>query len=397
MTFSIGRQVLDDPETWPTSGNSIALAGDYFASSVAAGVQARENLRWMVGTVQPVVWTEDDTKTGFYRVTNVGTEDTEVTLDTGHFRWSASLEPLPHHRALEVEATCRGADRANAPSTSVPWYAVPDETLSLNYGHGSLTLDSRDGVSGTVQVITGVSLHDRFVRWTIDPANYLNMAAKVEFDGAVVVGNQSTLDPMSVAISNDILKISIATGANTLQVQAPNGAAWGTAAGCDVGFWNGASLTAFDPDDLVACRVLRNDPELCSVRWMRYSGGVARSVDVTLRRGAVIAEILISQESGYADTAFGIQLPACATVHTTRTLRSGTVEGNYRAILCDQLNTQVSASGLMYASSNSDQLRVGVGTVLGAGSATGENDMGSLRDQFFAAQMITERFSGVRQ
>lgn len=402
MTFSIGRQTLSDPVTWPTSGKSIALSGDYNPSSVATGAIARENLRWMEGTIQPVVWTEDTTKSGFYRVAGVTTADTEVTLSTGFFRWSVDLEPIPHHRAAEIEASCKGADRTNEPGggvTPVPWYAIPNEAVAVNYGTGSITTDSRIGPGGTALVMTGAGFYDRYARWTVSAANFLNMAPRVQFGGVTVVGNQSTLTPFDCTLDNGIVKIGQATGSDSFTVTLPAATAssWGTPFGLKVGYWDGVSaLTAFDPDDFYAARITRNDPQVCAVRWSYETAGYIAHVDISLRRGAAWADIVISQESAYTNQKFGVEQSSCTTVHTSRTLRSGPTEDNYRFLLSDP-DAQQPGSGVMYATVASDQSRFGIGVILEGGSATSENDTASVRDQFFAAQQITERFSGVRQ
>lgn len=399
MSLYVGRVDLGGSAKFARTRSTLSIDGDYQGASVAAAVQMRENLPWLEGTIQPVSWSEDASVDGFYRVRNVSAEHNETTLSTGWFGWSMDLEPLPHHRAIEVEATCRGASRTGAPVTGVPWYAVPPGYLALNYGHGSLTLDTREGPGGTATIITGSALYDRFVRWTIAPDDFYTMAPKVQFDGVTVVGLQASLDPFDAVLDNGLVKVRAKTGSHTLAVTVPasTNSSWGTEFDVDLGFWDGVSaLTVFDPDELVACRILRNDAERCTIRYVRYNGGVQRTIDVSLRRGSVVAEIVISQESGYTNTKFGIQQAACTAVHSSNALRSGTTEGNYRFLLADQSPTQVTASGLMYATSAADQFRCGVGVILEAAGATSENDGLSVRDQFFAAQGVLERFSGVR-
>ena len=401
MTFSIGCQELGDPAVWSTSGDGISLSGDRQAASVAAGVLERENLRWLVGTIQPVVWSEDTTKSGFYRVTGTSTEDTETFLSTGFFRWTLDLEPIPHHRAAEIEASCVGADRTNEPGggvTPVPWYAVPNEAVAVNYATGSITTDTRTGPGGTALVMTGAGFYGRYARWTIAAGDYLNMAPKVQFGGVTVVGRQSTLTPFDVVLDNGIVKIGQATGSNSFQGTFPAAtpSSWGTPFGWDVGWWDGVSaVTVLDPDAFYAARITRNDPQVCSVRWSWEANGLIAHIDISLRRGAVVAEVVCSQESAYTNVKWAIQQSATTTSHTSRSNRSSTIEDNYRFCLSDQACTK--DTGALYINTGADQARFGMGVILDGGSATSENDTASVRDQFFAAQQITERFSGVRQ
>lgn len=401
MTFSIGRQELGDPAVWSTSGPGISLSGDRQAASVAAGVLERENLRWLDGTIQPVVWSEDTTKSGFYRVTGVTTEDTETFLSTGFFRWTADLEPIPHHRAAEIEASCRGANRTNSPGGGVtpnPWYAVPGDALAVNYGTGSIVTDTRVGPGGTASIMTGSGFYDRYARWTCAAADYLDMAPKVQFAGTTVVGRQSTLSPFDVTIDNGLVRIGQATGSNSFQGTFPAATAssWGTSFGWDVGWWDGVSaVTVLDPDAFYASRVTRNDAQVCSVRWSWELSGLIAHVDISLRRGAVVAEVVCSQESAYTDRQWAIQQASTTTVHTSRSNRSSTIEDNYYFTLSDQACTK--DAGALYINTGADQARFGMGVILEGGSSTSENDTASVRDQFFAAQQITERFSGVRQ
>lgn len=393
-TVTVGRLTFDVLQKVSQDGRT--LSGIYYTTDDDQAEVMRQNVMNLAGTMQPVQianWSGFD---GFYRVVKASSQWAEAA-DT--WEWTVQVEPLPHHRALEIEATCRGASRSGAPVTGVPWYAVPSTHLALNYGHGSLTLDSREGPGGTATIITGSALFDRFVRWTIAPDDFYVMAPKVQFDGVTVVGRQSTLNPFDAVLDNGLVKVRAKTGGNTLAVTLPasTNANWGTEFDVDLGFWDGVSaLSVFDPDELVACRVVRNDAERCTIRYVRYNSGVQRTIDVSLRRGSVVADIVISQESGYTDTKFGIQQAACTAVHSSNALRSGTTEGNYRFLLSGPTTTQVSASGLMYATSAADQYRCGVGVILEAAGATSENDGLSVRDQFFAAQGVLERFSGVR-
>jgi hypothetical protein len=401
VTFTIGRQELNDPDVWPTSGQSVSLSGDRQAASVAASVVERENLRWMEGTIQPVVWDEDTTKTGFYRVTGVSVETTEVSLSSGHYRWGVGLEPIPHHRAAEIEASCRGADRTNKPATTpIPWYAIPPGYVAVNHATGSITTANRTGPGGTAFAMFGTGFYSRFARWTIPASSFLTMAPRVQFSGVTVVGRQSTLSPLTVTLDNGIVRVAMATGSNTLTVTLPGStpANWGTPFAVDLGWFDGIStFTVLDPDAFYAARVTRDDAQVCSVRWSWYNAGFIVHVDVSLRRGSAFAEIVMSQEGAYTDRQFGIQESTCNTSSNIRALRSGATEGNYRWLACDPPATQDTGLGLMYATTGADQVRLGVGAVLGGASAASNNAAADLRDQFFAAQQITERFSGVRQ
>jgi hypothetical protein len=251
-----------------------------------------------------------------------------------------------------------------------------------------------------VLVMTGAGFYDRYARWTIAAGDFLTMAPKVQFGGVTVVGRQSTLDPSEVTLDNGIIKIGQTAGTHTFQVTLPGATSsdWGTPWSLDLGYWNGLSFTTFGGSGFYAARVTRDDPQICSVRWSHYSAGAIIHIDVSLRRGAAHAEMVISQESAYTDGPFGIWQPACQTVvKTDRALRSGAIEDNYRMILCDTEGTSDAAAGMIYSASNVDQLRVGVGVALEGGSATSENVHGVIKEQFYAGQMITERFSGVRQ
>ena len=399
MTYSIsiGRCALDYAESLSDDGGSIS--GTFDADDLAEADVKRQNVLNLAGTIVPVVWPAFPTFDGFYRVTG---SSAQWSRGAGLWEWSVDLEPLPHHRALEVEATCRGAARTNAPSNEhEPWYAIPSGALAVNHATGSIATDTRTGPGGSVLVMTGAGFYDRYARWTVSAGHYLDMAATVSFDGTTVVGQQSTLSPLTVVLSNGLFKLSMATGSNTFQITAPAATSsnWGTAAGLDLGWWDGISaLTVMDPDAFYAARITRNDPQVCSVRWSYYAAGLIVHVDASLRRGSCFAEIVLSQESAYTGQKFGILQAACQTVvKTDRVLRSSAVEDNYRIIFHDTEGTSSTGDGLIYSTAAVDQLRVGVGTVLEGASATSENTHGVLKEQFYAFQLITERFSGVRQ
>jgi hypothetical protein len=351
--------------------------------------------------VQPVAWTTEPWVDGWYEVRSVRC-DLEVDLRHSQaFRAQINARRLPHHQALDIEATLTGAARTNTPGgvTANYYYCVPNDATTLNYGHGSLTTDTRTGPGGTARVIGGTALSGRYVRWTCTPGDYFAMAPKVQFDGVTVIGRRATTDPLSASIDNGLIKVGAVTGANTLRFTAPasTNANWGTPVAVDLGVWDGISvLTPMDPDSFTDARVVRESAESCVLRWRWYSAGVVRFVDVALRRGSPVAEILISQESGYTGQQFGIAQASCTTVHSTRSLRSSTYEGNFLLTLSDPTTTQDSAAGLQYASSAADQYRCGVGVVIEGGSAPTINAEGRLRDFFFGGQMVLEQLAGVR-
>jgi hypothetical protein len=392
----VGRCALDYVETLPNESGS--LSGTYECETLAEAEVRRQNVRNLAGTIQPVTWTSYPGFDGFYRVKKATSAWTGAE---GVWGWDILLEPIPHHRAAEIEASCRGADRTNEPGggvTPVPWYAVPSEAVAVNYATGSITTDERTGPGGTALIMTGAGFYDRYARWTIAAADYLNMAPQVQFAGTTVVGRQSTLSPFDVTLDNGLVKISQATGTNSFQGTFPAATAsnWGTAFGFDVGWWDGVSSVAvLDPDAFYAARVTRNDAQVCSVRWSWETSGIITHVDVSLRRGAVVAEIVLSHEGAYTDVKWAIQQAACTTVHSSRVSRSSTIEHNRRLILCDPICTK--DGGALYIDTATDTARVGIGVELESGSVTSENDVASVRDHFFAAQMVTERFSGVRQ
>jgi hypothetical protein len=401
MSLYVGRVDLVDTATLSRSRGALSITGDYIGASAAATALMRENIVWLEGTIVPVTWSEDSTVDGFYRVVSCAVSYNPITVASYVFSYSIELEALPHHRAAEIEASCVGADRTNEPGggvTPVPWYAVPNEAVAVNYATGSITTDTRVGPGGTAFVMTGAGFYSRYARWTIAAGSYLNMAPKVQIGGVTVVGRQSTLTPFDVTLDNGIVKIGQATGTNSFQATFPAATAssWGTPFGWDVGWWDGVSaVTVLDPDAFYAARITRNDPQVCSVRWSWEASGLITHVDISLRRGAVVAEVVCSQESAYTNVKWAIQSSATTTAHTSRSSRSSTVEDNYQFILSDAICTK--DAGALYIDTASDQSRFGIGVILEGGSSTSENDTASVRDQFFAAQQITERFSGVRQ
>lgn len=403
--FTIGRFGLDvDNER---GVQRVAQSGNETTFELAVKGVDRDAWRALTQQItglaglQPIAWTTEPWVDGWYLVRSVRCDLDPDLRHSQAFRAQIAVERLPHHQALEVEAVLTGTERTNAPGgvTGDYYYCVPNEATRLNYGHGSLTTSTRVGPGGTARVIGGSALSGRFVRWAIAPGDFLNMAPKVTFDGVTVIGRRATTDPLSAAIDNGLVKIEMVTGSNTLRFTAPasTNANWGTPVAVDLGYWDGVSaLTVMDPDNFTDARVVRESAEVCVLRWTWYLAGIVRFVDVSLRRGSPVAEITISQESGYTGAKFGIIQSSCTTSHSTRTLTSSTYEGNKLITFSDPTTTQDSASGLQYASSAADQYRCGVGVIIDGGSAPVINDSGSLRDFFFGAQMVEEQIAGVR-
>lgn len=315
-TLAIGRISLADPisniSKWSMAGDAVEIEGKLHTTpeNIALGnidevLVKRHQLAGYVGNgdeeVVPVIFSEDPSVTGFYRVMDVLIESMVGSAVHGVFDYRIALQRVHGFAAPLMESVLVGALRTNPHSITynggggaeiaVAAHAVPDAVgdyapIGIN-GLAPASQYTRVGSDGTIE------FHDTIPSGAFVWQSQYSLAAASAYVGAVViradsplytiVGQQAPATPASWELSNGLVKIT-PTAAGKLDVAHYNGASWEPAKRFILD--NGAGTQLF-ATGFKTLTILRNSPEECSIRLTgeRASDGPT-CVDLTLKRGA---------------------------------------------------------------------------------------------------------------
>ncbi len=389
MEISVGHLDLGYIEEYSDDGSEIS--GLRPVATIAAGLATRDALLDMVGTVQRVVMPDEVGATGFYRLTSAGA----AFADEETWSWSLGIEPVPHRRTAMVETTLFGADSDATPGgvTPTPWFAIPSSAAGYDPGV-SVTTHTRLGVGTSVTYMEGAGLYDARLLYQSSAEDCLDAGVTISFDGAQVVGRQDSLDA-SWEISNGLLKIGEGSGSSLLALTPPNGAltGWAGQTLIGVGYWDGVSaITTMAASEIVARQVIVDTPALCIVRLVRAVQSILQTIDVSLRRGSRLVEVVCSSRTPFQ---FGLQAAAGTWANGSTPTITSAITTECSALLVGESSTRDASIRAVYSTAAVSTRRLGIG-IAGRGAldvAPNQND--DLRDQFFASLGVSERFAGV--
>jgi hypothetical protein len=245
----------------------------------------------------PVVWDEEPTLSGFYRVTGANVEGEGFLAFLGMVRWSVELERVTGFTAPLIELASTGAPRSGAEGWPEAVIAVPDGARSV----GFCSTDSaaawvpfaprvvRSGAFGGVKIYVARQM---LTQYYIDPGRFYEGAATLMMgDGLpVVVGRQAPNLPHAWRLSNGLYEIE------------PSGEDWFE---LRHRMWLDGAWTPWEPFLWYSTReeggfgrepmphphsivVLRNSPVEVAVRLLVTANGEYSpvTVDLSLKRGA---------------------------------------------------------------------------------------------------------------
>jgi hypothetical protein len=299
VTLLIGRTVLDDPDEVKVSGDEITFVADLLCSSPVEMQVKRQQLANLVGNkdeeVIPLVWSDDPTFNGFYRVKSVNLGSHPVMLTTGYVPPATiSLQRIGGGYAnptFEVIGTSIVRTNGHGASLGLtPSLFIPDSvTYDLDGFSSVATSDTRPAADGaTVQILATGDPNGRSYRFDVSPESYYQASCLVEVEvGGVwfpVVGRQA---PRSVRwrISNGVVRITSASSGAGATFEAWTGSAW-VSQGISlletgitprpIGRWTPGLGAGASRD--IPVTVLRNSPETVSLRQSTFSDQVTYSL-----------------------------------------------------------------------------------------------------------------------
>lgn len=297
--------------------------------------------------VVPVVFTDKDSLTGFYRVS--GARSAYEKLQSGAVAtatWELALTRVGTGRDVEIESRvlriARPDDLAGTQTASF-WHAPAVGAPSYFTGPTvpSGTID-RVGEDGTVRVYTGIPADT--ARWTIRAEDYLRGAARIVCDG---IRRAGLISPAAAAwsLSNSLVQVT-GSGAAIVLTCFDSGTYRSPATFAFT--VNGAPLTGA-PE----LTILRNEPEEVAVRLSYQAAPGQVLVDLALRRGARFVTGVVKRHG--AGVLGVVETGTAATTAVTGGVRRSSADadgnrfvlGSARNATLDAANGAITLSGAL--------------------------------------------------
>ena len=340
--------------------------------------------------VVPFIWQGDTSVSGYVKVLGASVNTSRVI--SGGYQYSIELEFLGNMGEVEFESQFSGGLIQNdhsITSTTSQFYAPPVDSFS--HEHTSLpSTFARAGEDGTIYLRTSSSLKNANAKFLCDPANYYKNACEVFTDGIddvnrIRCGMESPNNsPSSTKIQNGLVQMTFVN--NTAQsrfiVKSYDGTDY--LSSTEFAVSRGASATEWQGWRSV--QILKNDPEICTVRLGSYYEATTKdkrlTFDVSLRRGARHFSIVATQ---FSSAQFNIR-PTSTTAYTDSTSFSRATNndaaGN-RIVLGSPQNFDVDTSnGGINSTANTATLKAFLGYEFNGSSATSEDQAIKIRDQY---------------
>ena len=300
------------------SGDQLSLAGDLYLGSVAAasrvgtaaGVRDRL-LALQAGNDErtvPVVWSEDPSIDGWYRVTASTVDYSPASLNDGYMAWSADLAFVSGTPQVEIVGSFGLIDNDESITTAtfstgsiigVPGSATDLKGIAASTSYVPISRASSDG---TCQVFYDLGYAASTATYTVDPSDHYEAACSIRgtyagiADTLVLGRDMEPLGGSNLVLSNNIVRCGFSAG-GAIQVECWDTSAWRTVGASTWGLtglivFAGGTWT-FNCTTSSGVQILRNSPECVSVRLFNVSSGAYLGrfwVDITIKRGSRLVE-----------------------------------------------------------------------------------------------------------
>jgi len=396
FTITIGRLTFTSPanlsDSRSGSTHNISITGTLAPDSLDEAKYIRDELLACANGyyVVPFIWQGDTSITGYVKVLGASVNTTRVQI--GGYQYSIELEFLGNMGEVEFEGQLSGGIIQNdhsITSTTSQFYAPP--VNSYSHDHGSIPgTFARVGEDGTTYIRFGSSLKDYNAKYLCDPEDYYKNACEVYTDGIDDVtrlrcGLESPNNsPSSTKIQNGLVQMTFVN--NTAQsrfiIKAYDGSDY--LSSTEFAVSRGASANEWQGWRSV--QILKNDPEICTVRLGSYYEATTKdkrlTLDVSLRRGARHFSIVATQ---YSSAQFNIR-PTATTAYVDNTsygiTSSNDIDGN-KILLGSPQNFDVdTTNGGINSTASTATLKAFIGYEYNGSSATSEDQATKVRDQY---------------
>jgi hypothetical protein len=336
MSIKIGRAgrdsglALNSPSYWSVNGDDVELAGALTADSYVKLVILRLQVAGLADNRdEPVVavnWAGDPSVDGYYEVLDASVPMPARGLAAHKLDYRVRLRRLAVHP--DISSVISGnAVRANshtiAKGVTVPWWATPaDATMDHVTGASSATRVTDSGSVKVQYTTDGTLLYNVVRRWACLASDYYDGACRVEVTDGVgwyaAVGRPNILTVNSWRITNGAVRVSYGGGNGLLLVEHYISGAWSVAKTYKLTYTSTpTTLGAFS-----TVTVKDNRPECVTVRLGLERDSTApyqMNVDLTIRRGALWCEGVVTRDTETGTEAIGIyrNTAEAATAHTS--------------------------------------------------------------------------------
>lgn len=338
----------------------------------------------------PFIWQGDTSVSGYVKVMGSSVNTTRVI--SGGYQYSIELEFLGNMGEVEFESQFSGGfiqnDHSLSSSTS-QFYAPP--VNSFNHDHGSIpSTFERVGEDGSMFLRTSSTLKNHNAKFLVDPDDFYKNSCKVFTDGIDDVNRiRCGLDspnnsPSSTKIQNGLVQMTFVNNTAQSRFIIKSYDTDSYKSSTEFAVSRGASATEWQ--GWRSIQILKNDPEICTVRLGSYYEATTKdkrlTFDVSLRRGARHFSIVATQ---FSSAQFNIR-PTTTTAYTDNTsfgiTTSNDIDGN-KIILGSPQNFDVDTSnGGINSTANTATLKAFIGYEFNGSSATSEDQATKVRDQY---------------
>lgn len=381
-----------DVASWQQDGPAVSCDLDYQLQTLGDAKAVKEQLLGLNEPgvpvpIVPVVWGEDSTADGFYRVESVGSEFDRAMIRANRVKAKLSLTRVAGSSSLAGEHVLWGADRQAAPTSGswvgagpTPWVCWPESWGVQDSGGVGPPLTRPVSSSLAVSVLTLLTYRTSVLTFPT-PATFYDAACTVRAGTPLqyVVGRRTAIDPTAFEFSNGLVKVTAPTvtpRAFELKYRNAAGTAWSTRTRA-FGFWSSTGylpLVGLHPS---AVTVTRNNPEAVSARLTFPITSTVGAVylDLTLRRGSRFLSVALSagyaanwalgHETGFNGAWGAIDAPTVGSIET-----NPDVDGNRSLLMLGS----VQAAGVAFnnqgrvakSSGTYHDIEVGIGAEIGA-------------------------------
>ena len=432
MSLTIGRVVLADPDEVKVSGDQVDFTVEMSNTTLQDLKAARQQLAGLVNNPDeeaiPVIWSEDSTFDGFYRVLNVSIPSSPTMLTNFYVPPATiSLRRVGGYANPWFELVTQAVVRTNghgitAPSTIIATTpAVSTLSGDIVDLYPSITAGSPN--SRTISNGFTIGVYRRTAPITVTSVRYSALASSFYLGGATielqygtstwypVVGYQ-TYDhgatsflgtPVSAwRISNGIIRLTSTTvptsaGAGILEIWDNVAGAWETTTQT-VSWTSSGGIGNLGSNVVIkALVVVRNSPEQVTIRVQT----AAKSETWTIQRGAHFAMCTVYDPSlntpGNPGYRLGFSGTGVAGTSITGGIRqtSNDASGNRLVLATNTARTAITADTAIQPTSQSHSSTYMIGIELGGSSAVAGDTAADLVEQFIGAVAWRQRI--VRQ
>lgn len=405
----IGRLDFTSPASLDFSGGGgqrqLRIQGKLAETNLATAKYIRDELVSLAqsGYYVPFTYDGDDTFDGYVQITDSSIDIARYTL--GGINYSIDMEYLGKVGEVVKESVLTGKLLDNShsiTSTSQQFHSPPGN--HYNYYHqsnptdgtriaGDLTTTTASDTV-TMRIKRDSNLRGSNAQFHVNPSDFYKGAVRITTDSKIRNGLNSPNVSAGAILENGIIKIRV--GSNTTQSRFVS-YIWDTTSYGSEQEWSvhrgtpsGSNQLATEYRGWKTIQILRNTPELGIIRLTSHyqaSGQDRLTVDISLRRGAHHASIILNQSP--ITTRLNLSLsedPSTDADTATGYIKAGAVDvdGNKWLLGSPSSYTEDLVRGLIYPTAGGTQFKAFIGYELYESdlSVKSHNSGDSIRDQY---------------